>query len=238
MPEYKHNKIIKDIKELVSLLKKHRFNEFMELYSLENLVGKTTEVFYNYNIDDIVLRITSSGQKPAPKVSKFAIVIKMDYTLQENLNAKIDIFDNYQFELFIKGFKDVNATGYEDEYNFFCWHLDKEVKTNGKLIHPYYHFHAGGVYMKDYIDEDSKIVLIGSPRIPHPPMDIILAIHFIILNFVNSKEYPAKEYLLSDESYIDVIERAQKRVLDPYFNAINGDGHTVFTKENLFPLYV
>ena len=69
-------------------------------------------------------------------------------------------------------------------------------------------------------------------------MDIILAIHFIILNFVNSKEYPAKEYLLSDESYIDVIERAQKRVLDPYFNAINGDGHTVFTKENLFPLYV
>ena len=47
MPEYKHNKIIKDIKELVSLLKKHRFNEFMELYSLENLVGKTTEVFYN-----------------------------------------------------------------------------------------------------------------------------------------------------------------------------------------------
>ena len=87
-------------------------------------------------------------------------------------------------------------------------------------------------------NDDSKIVLIGSPRIPHPPMDIILAIHFIILNFVNSKEYPAKEHLLSDESYIDVIERAQKRVLDPYFNAINGDGHTVFTKENLFPLYV
>ena len=110
MPEYKHNKIITDIKELVRLLKKHQFNEFMELYSLDNLVGKTTEVFYNYNIDDIVLRITSSGQKPAPKVSKFAIVIKMDYTLQENLNAKIDIFDNYQFELFIKGFKDVNAS--------------------------------------------------------------------------------------------------------------------------------
>ena len=92
--------------------------------------------------------------------------------------------------------------------------------------------------MKDYIDEDSKIVLIGSPRIPHPPMDIILAIHFIILNFVNSNEYPSKDCLLSDESYINVIERAQKRVLEPYFNAINGGEHTVFTKENLFPLYV
>ncbi len=238
MPEYKHNKIIKDIKELVNLLKKHRFNEFMELYSLENLVGKTTEVFYNYNIDDIVLRITSSGQKPAPKVSKFAIVIKMNYTLQENLNANIDIFDNYQFELFIKGFKDVNATGREDEYNFFCWHLDKEVNTNGKFIHPYYHFHAGGKHMKDFIDDDNRIVLIGSPRIPHPPMDIVLAIHFIILNFVNSNEYPSKDCLLSDESYINVIERAQKRVLEPYFNAINGGEHTVFTKENLFPLYV
>ena len=104
MPEYKHNKIITDIQELVRLLKKHQFNEFMELYSLENLVGKTTEVFYNYNIDDIVLRITSSGQKPAPKVSKFAIVIKMDYTLQENLNANIDIFDNKSINLSLFSF--------------------------------------------------------------------------------------------------------------------------------------
>ncbi len=238
MPEYNHNRIIADIKELVRLLKKYQFNDFMDLHSLDNLVGKTTKVFYNYNIDDIVLRIKSSGQKPVPKVSRFAIAIKMEYSLQENLNADIDIFDNYLFELFIKGFKGDNGTGNEYEYNFFCWHLDKEVNTNGKFIHPYYHFHAGGKHMKDYIDDDNRIVLIGSPRIPHPPMDIVLAIHFIILNFVNSQEYPVKGNLLSDESYIDIIERAQKRVLDPYFNVITGNGHTVFTKENLFPLYV
>lgn len=69
-------------------------------------------------------------------------------------------------------------------------------------------------------------------------MDIILAIHFIIQNFVNSSEYPQKLKLLQDDNYVDIIERAQERILKPYFNVMAGSESPSYTKHNLFPLYL
>ena len=40
-----------------------------------------------------------------------------------------------------------------------------------------------------------------------------------------------------DDDYIDIINRAEKRLLDPYFSTFTKSGHSHFTPHNLFPLY-
>ena len=231
----KHSKIISDIKELLSLLRKYEFDNIMELYPLDNIVGRHVQNLV-FSIDNLVLRVSSSGLKPYPRVSKFSIILKTNYRLQAELIDNTDIFTDYSLEIFIKGYKDVTEDS--DEYKFFCWHLDKEENTDGKFMHPLYHFHAGGKDIKDFLYEEGGVVIISSPRIPHPPMDIILAIHFIIQNFVNSSEYPQKLKLLQDDNYVDIIERAQERILKPYFNVMAGSESPSYTKHNLFPLYL
>ena len=237
MPQFRPRKILQDLTKLVDLLKKYDFenNNIIELYQLQNLIGqaKKDESVYNYNIDNLVFNISASGMKPYPNVTKLTVVIKLDYILNSNLSVEVDAFNTYSLELFIKGFEDTTSI---EEYKFFCWHLDKEVNIDGKFIHPLYHFHAGGKRIKDI--EKGNLIFISSPRIPHPQMDIILAIHFVIQNFINGKEITQKTKLLADDNYIDLIGRAQMRVLDPYFQSIAGARHSLFTKQNLFPLYL
>ena len=154
----KHSKIISDIKELLSLLRKYEFDNIMELYPLDNIVGRHDQNLV-FSIDNLVLRVSSSGLKPYPKVSKFSIILKTNYRLQAKLIDNTDIFTDYSLEIFIKGYKDVTEDS--DEYKFFCWHLDKEENTDGKFMHPLYHFHAGGKDIKDFLYEESEVVIIS-----------------------------------------------------------------------------
>lgn len=237
MSHFNHSKIISDIQVLVKLLRKYEFEYFADLYQLECLIGKSRDVFYDYRISDLMFRIPISGMSPYPKVAKLSIGIDTNYFLNEEISVKDDIFKTYSFELYIRGYN--NKTDSDPDFsNFFCWHLDREENTEGDFIHPLYHLHAGGNRLKNGSLDTGGLVFIGSPRIPHPPMDIILAIHFIIQNFINNGDFEQKRKLLDDYDYQDVIERARKRVLDPYFQSIAGASHDSFTKQNLFPLYL
>ena len=237
MAHFKHGKIISDLKELIRLLKKYGFESgnYIELFRLNNIVGKTNDIFYNYNSDDIVFNVTTSGMDVNPVVKKISVTLNVSYTLNQHLSDKNDIFEDYSFNIHIKGYSTVHDSP-EDFSNFFCWHLDKETKTDGNLSHPYYHFHAGGNHLNGRNIGD--LLMISSPRIPHPPMDIFLSIHFVLNNFFNTKDFKGPKGILKDVDYISIMERAQKRVLDPYFSTISGAEHTNFTRYNLFPLYV
>lgn len=237
MSHFNHSKIISDIKKLIELLKRYQFDYIIELYHLENLIGKSQTAIYNYSIGDLTFKIPISGMSPYPKVAKLTISIDVNYSLQEDMSAQNDIFKAYSLELFIRGYADRTA-GDTDVSNFFCWHLDREENTTGDFIHPLYHLHAGGNQLKNENIDAGGLMFIGSPRIPHPPMDIILAIHFVIQNFINNGSFEQKSKLLANDDYQDVVDRARKRVLDPYFQSIAGANHDSFTKQNLFPLYL
>ena len=236
---FKHSKIISDLVELIRLLKKYKFDDsnIMELYRIENIIGlsqkQNNNINLTYDFNGIVFNISNSGMKAKPTPKAISVIIDSKYVLKETMNATNDIFSSYEFQLYIKGYTDEND---KDKFNFFCWHLDREPYTDGNLIHPYYHFHAGGKKIGDYKCGD--LFMISSPRIPHPPMDIFLAIHFVILNFFHSKDFIEQRKILEDDNYILIIERAQKRVLDPYFATFNGTSHADYSVKNLFPLYV
>ena len=143
--------------------------------------------------------------------------------------------------LLTKSFKIASLLSKEDvteEHKFFYWHLDRELNTDGRFCHPLYHFQAGGKHIYEHVDEKSQVVFISSPRLPHPAMDVILLVHFIIHNFVNTKEIEKKKALFEDDEYKILIERAEKRILDPYFKSLSkGLRHNTYTQHNLFPLY-
>lgn len=241
MPHFTLNTIRRDLDKLISLLRTHDFDNILEIYQLEITAGKLNKNNRDYSIDDMTLTVNPSGQKAKPEVGKLEIVVNSEYTFKESLSETEDIFDSYALNIGIKGIRNINPQNEEDvpeEQKFFCWHLDRELNTDGRFCHPLYHFQAGGKHIYDHVDEKSQVVFISSPRLPHPPMDVILLVHFIIHNFVNTKEIEKKQALFEDDEYKILIERAEKRILDPYFKALSkGLRHNTYTRHNLFPLY-
>lgn len=230
-----HTSIIADLRELINLLRKYEFfPTLIEPQNINGLLKSGNKIFYQYDTDDIVFNVTASGMNSNPtEVKKIVVILNTKYKLKETLSDKSDIFEDFNFNIFVKGYWDKSAS-VDDDSNFFCWHLDREPATDGNFIHPYYHFHAGGHHIEGR--DPGELLLISSPRLPHPPMDIFLAIHFVILNFFNTKDFSAQKLILKDDVYQSIIERAQKRVIDPYFSALNDKDHENYSKHNLFPL--
>lgn len=241
MPHFTLHTIRRDLETLIDLLRTHGFDDILEIYQLELTAGKLNKNNRDYSIDDMTLTVNPSGQKAKPEVGRLEIVVNSEYTFKETLSETEDIFDSYSLNIGIKGIRMINPLKEEDifeEQKFFCWHLDRELNTDGRFCHPLYHFHAGGKHIYDHVDEKSQVVFISSPRLPHPPMDVILLVHFIIQNFVNTKEVKNKTDLFEDDGYKILLERAEKRILDPYFKSLSkGLRHNTFTRHNLVPLY-
>jgi len=106
-----------------------------------------------------------------------------------------------------------------------AWHLDRHTDELGigtaddkGYMHPEYHITFGGKKMeKDEPLNFGNILILPTPRLPHPPMDVVLGIDFIIQNF-----YP-KEHkidILEDERYIAIVKNAQLRLWRPYFRSL------------------
>jgi len=149
-------------------------------------------------------------------------------------NASLDPLYVYTLDLNIIGYKTPEST--EKSYTS-SWHLDRHPhKQNTKFTHPLYHFQFGGKRL-DLIDPN--MLVLSCPRIPHPPMDVFLAIHFVISNFFNNKQFAFVNKLLADSDYQAIIKRAQERLWTPYFMAFDsGNTNTDFTIGKLFPLYL
>lgn len=137
---------------------------------------------------------------------------------------------------------DINVYAYKnqtDTAKAFCssWHLDRHLnKPETKYTHPSYHFQFGGKKM-ELIDDE--LLVLSSPRIPHPPMDLFLGFHFIISNFFSNKQYAFVKLLLNNYEYQEIIKRAQERLWIPYFKSFDSTNtNNDFTIKNVFPLYI
>lgn len=95
------------------------------------------------------------------------------------------------------------------------WHLDKHDPSKGtSTSHPLYHYEYGGSELSkapgfNYGD----FILMDSPRIMHPPLDLVLAFDFVIKNFY---DYEKHRNLTDDPLYKKYIRNAQYRLWRPY----------------------
>lgn len=156
------------------------------------------------------------------------VLLSLNYEYSIPYLANIDLFSKYQLDLEVKC----------NEGKSFAWHLDREPGIDGKYIHPLYHFHGGGKKVEGKNAGD--LLILRSPRLPHPPMDLFLAIHFVLENFLNTKTYSRQMKIFEDPLYKEIIMRAQNRLLDPYYGAIVDKNKVegYYAPHNLCPLYI
>lgn len=244
------NSMLQDLKSLAKLLEKHKFKEngTMEITKLEELItdvesklgGKKKKkmVFATKN-EGIAFHTLTTGMSanPATKNQKLDLYLSMSFEYHSEEAEVDDIMKHYNLNLHIKGVQKNNPSNHD-----FGWHqdgfeemrLDVKRKKKRKLqfIHPYYHFHAGGTAIAG--KGPGSLMMLSSPRLPHPPMDIVLAVNFVICHFYSTHETRFADELgiFEDEDYKQLVERAATRLYKPYYEEIKRD----VTKSRFAPL--
>ncbi|MCH2199822.1 MAG: hypothetical protein MK081_13670 [Flavobacteriales bacterium] len=238
-----------DIKTLNRLITRHEIKVIgSELSNLEsNLECNYEEDSWSHVVKNIelVLEESISGTIPVD-IEEFHFFLTVHFIMDEAkdctthdpfYNGKVNFkgeegIDAYSLQIEIEGHS------LEGEYTN-TWHLDRHITGGGvaKVVHPFYHFQNGGHKIEEKPVDTGKIVFTGAPRIPHPPMDIILGFHFIVNNFFNKNSSQNISNLLGDTEYEELITRAQNRMWKPYYNAFNGGNHNDYTIDNITPLY-
>ena len=96
-----------------------------------------------------------------------------------------------------------------------CWHLDKHDATKiTETSHPLYHYEFGGSEIAKAENFDyGDFIIIDAPRIMHPPMDIVLAMDFVIKNYYKSADHST---LTGQSQYQKYVRNAQMRIWRPY----------------------
>ena len=238
--EWCRNQYVSDLGKLAELIYKFDAEGIFQntntvLYRAQSKVnGKRGDII---EVDirgiEVILKKKMSGTIPND-LDSVSIYLEscshFDTSIDIQTNDRIQ--DGYNFQVAITG---INKDG--EHHN--AWHLDKDIrKTDAnkpKVSHPLYHFQAGGNNLEE--KEISGAVFLGAPRLPHPPMDAILGLHFILKNFCSTKDYTFLNKIFSNPDYEDIIERAQDRMFKPYFKAFEKDNsHQDFTVKSIFPL--
>lgn len=109
------------------------------------------------------------------------------------------------------------------------WHFDKHFesstatkkkkkkrKAKNKYIHPEYHWTYGGKKLDTKLGEDETLgisFIVAAPRIGHPPLDVPLAIDYVLQNYVPERLIRS---LRNESSYIKIMQRSQYRLWRPY----------------------
>lgn len=227
---------IKDLEILSILVKKYEIDGNFK--AIDDVIETLrTKDFVDYEFTDLEFAINGSIQGTLPKEETFNYcIVKFDnkVAITNPIKKNLDNLHIYSLDLKIELYK---SKFNKKEPRFSSWHLDKEKSPeNCKYTHPYYHLQFGGKKLENI---EIGLGLLSAPRIPHPPMDIILAFHFIVNNFYSNKNFRFVKELLIDPDYIRILKNSQERIWVDYFKAYQVDNnHNDYCMEKVFPLYV
>lgn len=226
---------IKDVKFLSEIISENNvLGDFTGLNNVIEAIENNQVDLVDYRLDNfsIYLKGAIAGAKPN-EMHYCKIDLENRLALKDTLNDKIDPLFKYTLDLKVSLFKSEN----NQKKEYCCtWHLDKEERElDFSYVHPYYHIQFGGK-KHEYLDPDMAI--LSSPRIPHPPMDIILAFHFVLNNFIDRKRHNYVDTILIDPRYLRILNNSKKRLWESYFNGFTLDyNHDDYKLARLFPLY-
>lgn len=207
------------------------FKKICDVSQLESLVGKaksTSSDNWEYNISRIIFRKINLERHVRPQIIKPNDEATLE--LEVGFNGVHKALTNKIFD-HIKSLAvriTINLEKIDEHYNFSernsLWHLDKHDYTKQvHCSHPLYHFEFGGSN-KTEIEGFSygDFILLDTPRIMHPPLDIVLAIDFVIKHFYS---YDDSKILTEKEQYKNIIKNAQYRLWRPYFLSVASQYH-------------
>ena len=216
---YSKNSIIRDLETLSSILTSYSVcQEYSAVYKAsQECQYDFGENEWGYSCEGIQFRIDEkiSGTIPSD-IEEIFLSLSVRISGQINdLNHLKDPLQTYQLDLDITGNR-IEKDSIIAHYS--AWHLDKHIPEIGdsatKRIHPCYHLQFGGKNM-EAIDYGEAIIL-SSPRIPYPPMDVVLGVHFILSDFFH---YNQMIPIIEDSEYRQIVRNSQRRLWKPYYQA-------------------
>ncbi len=154
-----------------------------------------------------------------------SIVCKSTHVRNEN-SARLEIIKDPIIDLgvkFVVQFDHLD-TNCEIKTLQSSWHLDKHDSSKTvSSIHPLYHYEFGGSEItKTDGFHFGDFILLDTPRIMHPPLDIVLSIDFILKNFY---KYQDHKKLTSSSTYKKCVQNAQHRLWRPYLISLSSHFH-------------
>ena len=195
------------------ILYKIAFNKIDDGKSIDYSILKSEPLIFN-NID--IER--HSIPKGIEKIPKEDIMSKVKLTAQCREKTQPS---NNEDPLEGLGVSILTEITFEENNKFrnliYSLHLDKGGDLKADYLHPEYHLNFGGIHMCEKGDVYGDLFLMPTPRIMHPPMDIILSCDFIVRNFYKRENH---KKLTQNPSYINLINRAKDRFWQPYSNAL------------------
>lgn len=216
--EYENSKesISDDLERLAELLNEYGLcKDTSSLYQASSLKYNPADTNWKYCINIPITVNTLPAHMRPTKVECLEINFSLQIEgvfLEENVVG--NPINDLKFDIVINGLSDKGE-------HIATWHLDKHIGGKGdgksKFIHPEYHFSFGGNKMWEQNLDYGNILIHPSPRLPHPPMDAILGVNFILQNFVDKDDILG---LISTPEYKTIVKNSQRRLWMPYMLAI------------------
>jgi len=207
------------------------FKKIFDISQLESLVGKTkhnSNDNWEYSISRLKFRKIDLQRHVRPELIKPDDDATLE--LEVGFNGFYAALDNKIYDhinsLAVR--ITINMENIDEELNITerncLWHLDKHDSTKKvNSSHPLYHFEFGGSNKTETEGFSyGHFILLDTPRIMHPPLDIVLAIDFIIKHFYS---YSDSQTLTNKQQYKDIIKNAQYRLWRPYYLSIVSQYH-------------
>ncbi|TAG41493.1 MAG: hypothetical protein EAZ31_07525 [Cytophagia bacterium] len=197
--------IIEDLSKMALLLNTHQIStDTGALYKMQEEMRKLTD-------DDVLLwwygseedtydyirfkPFTMSHTRPHEAEVIIHLVVK---SKGKKVEIGINPFESLNIQIILCGYtidgNDVKS----------AWHMDMDTSPQNNYIHPLFHINFGGREL-EMLQDTGEILLLRSPRLMHPPMDIFLAIDFVVQNF-----YGRDESIFKDEEYQGIIQKYRK----------------------------
>ncbi len=112
-----------------------------------------------------------------------------------------------------------------------CWHVDTHTtntpakpekpdeadRQDNHALHPLFHYQFGGRKLRPSGPSVRGVLILDVPRIPIPPLDVNLAIDFVVSNYLGSNW----KSLRNDTQYVSPVRESMRRIWAPYYSCIS-----------------
>lgn len=211
---------IENVERLISVLLQHGvISSATPLYDLIKGLKKTNQIMgLIYTLSD--LRFIELSNKQFIQDDKWD---SLDFSVQLHLKVGLKENQTFQFGSVKNSVVEITYEAYSEELCELArgaWHLDyheDEPNQVPEFIHPSYHFHHGGRKIKDTTSNYGELLLLDAPRLMHPPLDLFLAVDFLVSNFVKERKW---KNLRADTTYEEIIKASQIKWWKKYYQQV------------------
>lgn len=186
----------------------------------EKANGETTLDEWGYTINDLTLPV-GEIRNTEPSGMRFRVNLGCKCKAKvADYEKKCDPFIDYSFYLYVIG-------DFDDKSYTWGMHMEKDKSIESSEWHPLYHIHCfdGRKEMRHALYDAGQrrgMPYLNVPRLAHYPLDLVLGIGFCLMNFHDKSIF---EKLYKDNKVFPrLYMSSQKRILEPYYNAITNTG--------------